>query len=94
MLLLAIGWHCCTKQSLKMLASPLKLELRLLLTNNGGIIGVFLPLTKVEIHYGPISFARSVLTEVFSFEYLIMFISSAPALCNLTRFMANLPLAI
>ena len=93
MLLLAIGWHCCTKQSLKMLASLLKLELWLLLTNNGGII-VFLPLTKVEIHYEPTRFARSVLPEVFSFEYLIMFISSAPALCNLTRFMANLPLAI
>ena len=32
-----------------MLAFSLKLEIRLLLTNNGGIIGVFLLLTKVFI---------------------------------------------
>ena len=49
MLLLFIGWYCWAKKLLKMLNFSLKLEIRLLLTNNGGITGVFLPLMKVFI---------------------------------------------
>ena len=41
MLLIAIGWHCWTKKSLKTLACSLKLEIRLFLTNNDEIIGFF-----------------------------------------------------
>ena len=57
MLLLARGWHCLTKKSLKMLAFSLKLEIRFLVTNNGGI--VFLALMKVFI------MDQYVLLEVF-----------------------------
>ena len=37
------------KKSLKTLAFSLQLEIRLLLTDNGGIIWIFLPLIKVFI---------------------------------------------
>ena len=92
MLSLAIGWYFWTKKLLKTLTFSLKLEIRLLLTNTGGIIGVFLPLIKVFIMdqyvllawLGLFNFlwgwCRSFLLKI----KLYKFISSAPAFCNLT----------
>ena len=55
--------------SLKMLAFSLKLEIRLLLTNNGWIIGFFA--INESLHYRPIRFVRNVWVVSFFCEVVV-----------------------